>query len=263
MPELPQPTKNKVPPWVGTFFRDSYDSFERLMGVIHLSRRSIAGMRAMPRLKKALAAVQGKVQDEVEAQRVEKDAQLAQSEVENGFPVLHTFAVVALWSWLEHTIKGILVEHISRNPRTLKSGAFPKLKIKLGDYVALTKREQASYIVDLLEQETSSPLKQGINRFEILLDPLGLAGATPDNVTRQIYELQQVRNVIVHQNGRCDRRLRASCPWLKVKLGNQVTVSAPQLDLYAVAVSDYALEVLYRIGDSHGVDLRPSAANDT
>lgn len=262
MSDTPQPA-NKVPSWIGKYFQDSYDSLDRLMSVIHLSRRSIAGMRAMPRLKKALAAVQGKVQDEIEAQRVEKEAELAESEVENGFPVLHTLAVVAVWSWLEHTIKGLLVEYISRNRKALKSGAFPKLKIKLGDYVALTKREQASYIVDLLEQETSSSLKQGINRFEVLLESLDLTGSTPDSTARQLYELQQVRNSIVHQNGRCDRRLRTSCPWLKLKLGSQITVGTAQLELYAAAVSDYALEVLYRIGDGHGVDLRSSTPDGT
>jgi hypothetical protein len=262
MPDTPQPPNN-LPSWIGKYFRESYDALDRLMSVVHLSRRSIAGMRAMPRLKKAIAAVQGKVQDEIEAQRVQKDAELAQSEVENGFPVLHTLAVVALWSWLEHTIKGLLVEHIARNRKALKSSAFSKLKIKLGEYVSLTKREQASYIVELLEQETSSSLKQGINRFEVLLEPLNLTGSTPDNIAKQLYELQQIRNSIVHQNGRCDRKLRASCPWLKAKLGSQITVSATQLELYAAAVSDYVLEVLYRVGDGHGVDLRSTATNGT
>lgn len=228
------------------------------MHVIHLSRRSIAGMRAMPRLSKALAAVQGKAQNEAEAQRIQEDAELAKSEVEGEFPVLHTFAVVALWSWLEHAIKGLLAEHISHNRKALRSGTFPKLKVKLGDYVTLTRREQASYIVDLLEQETSSSLKHGINRFEVLLESLSLTGATPDKTSKQIFELQQVRNAIVHQNGRCDRRLRSSCPWLKLKLGSQIPVNASQLESYAIAVSDYALEVLYRIGDGYGVDLRSS-----
>lgn len=262
MSEAPPPI-GRIPPWIAKYFEESYDSLDRLMQVIHLSRRSIAGVSAMPRLKRAIAAVSGKVREEAEIERVEKDAELAKSEIANGFPVLHTLAVVALWSWLEHTIKGLLVEHISRNRKSLVRGAFSKLKIKLGDYVVLTKREQASYVVDLLEQEASSISKRGINRFEVLLESLNLTGVTPATTSKHIFELQQIRNAIVHQNGHCDRRLRSNCPWLKLKVGSQIKVNAAQLALYEIAVSDYALEVLYRIGDEHGVDLRSAPVDTT
>ena len=248
--------KKRVPPWVGDYFRQAYDSLERLIQVIHVSRRGIAGIQALPRLTKALAKVEGKEEDPNKAKLVEEDAALAKSEVEKDFPVLHTLAVVALWSWLEHLIKGLLAESLAKTPKHVQAPSFNKLKVKLSDYLPLNKREQAAYLVELLEQETSAALKRGVNRFESLLAPLGLSGEVPDTTAKAIFELQQVRNAIVHQNGRCDRRLRSSCPWLKIKIGAQITVGAEQLDVYSHAVGDYALDVLYRIGDQNGVNLR-------
>jgi hypothetical protein len=248
----------QVPGWVGEYFRQAYDSHERLLRVISISRRGIGSVTAMPRLTKALAKVQGKEEDPRVAKLIEEDAALAKSEYETDFPVLHSLAVVALWSWLEHLVKGLLVERIVHDRTTLQLPAFQKLKLKLSDYLSLTKREQAAYLVELLEQEASSTLKRGVNRFETLLDPLRLASAVSESTAKSIFELQQVRNAIAHQNGRCDRRLKSNCPWLKLKLGEPIAVSSKQLDSYATAAAEYSLDVLYRIGDHHGVNLRES-----
>jgi len=95
--------------------------------------------------------------------------------------------------------------------------AVQKLKVKLGDYILLSKAEQAHYLVELLEQDLASSLKQGVSRFENLLNPFSLGGPLPDGCAKTLFELQQVRNVVAHRNGIVDRRLKSECPWLKVK----------------------------------------------
>lgn len=151
------------------------------------------------------------------------------------------------------------MEYIAHNRKALEAPAFHKIRIRLGDYVALSKREQIAHIVELLAQDSSSVAKHGVNRFEALLDPLGLSGEIPKDVARTLFELQQVRNVIAHKNGRCDRRLRASCPWLKVKIGSNVSIGPGRLNAYGSAAREYVLEVLYRIGDMHGMSIRPTS----
>lgn len=123
----------------------------------------------------------------------------------------------------------------------------------------MSKREQAAYLVELLGQETASSLKRGVNRFDVLLDPFGLAGSTKDKAAEHLFELQQIRNAVAHQNGRCDRRLKANCPWLKLKLHSPIRISAQQIGSYFEATGEYTLELLYRIGDQYGADLRATA----
>lgn len=251
-------TKPKLPPWIGNYFRQAYDSHERLIRVIYVSRRGIASVTALPGLTRALAKVEGRAEDGDELKAVDEQAALAKSEAGDDFPVLHSLAVVAIWSWLEHLVKGLLIEHLAHDRKTLQLPAFQRIKVRLSDYISLSKREQAAYLVELLEQETTSALKRGANRFESLLEPLGLSGPVDEQVAKTLFELQQIRNAIAHQNGRCDRRLKTSCPWLKLKIGEPNRVSSLQLKSYADATAGYALNVLYRIGDDHGVNLRSS-----
>src|SRR5690606_7101680 len=107
-----------------------------------------------------------------------------------------------------------------------------KLKIRLGEYLQLSKSEQAAYLVELLEQEIASPLKKGVTRFESLLEPFSLSGGVSESCARTIFELQQVRNVSAHRNGIADRRLKIECPWLKVHIGQPVNVSTEMLVKY-------------------------------
>lgn len=245
--------------WLADFYDQAYVSFDRLMRVINVSRRGISSIRALPDLVMAIVNAEGKVEDSVPVKLIEEDAALAKSEIDKDFPVLHSLAVVALWSWLEHLIKGLLAESLARDPKCVQSIPFNKIKVKLSDYLPLSKKEQATYLVELLEQETSASLKHGINRFESLLATIGISGHIPASTAKAIFELQEVRNAIVHQNGRCDRRLRSSCPWLNTKIGKEITISSDQLNVYSNAVADYAVDVLYRIADKHGVNLREMA----
>ncbi|WP_313915957.1 hypothetical protein [Tahibacter sp.] len=153
-------------------------------------------------------------------------------------------------------MKDLLVRLLAHERKTLEHAVFQRISIKLSEYYKLNRIEQMAYLVEMLEKDTSSALKQGINRFETLLDAVGLSGKVPEDTSRAIFELQQVRNVIAHRNGRCDKRLRSQCPWLRLKLGQKVEIRARQLAVYHTAASDYALEVLYRVGDRYNCDLR-------
>jgi hypothetical protein len=85
-------------------------------------------------------------------ERSEKEAVLAATEVNKDFPVLHGLAVVALWSWLEHFVKGFLALWLLHHPGALNTAAIQRLRVRLGDYLQLDRDEQAHFLVELLEQ---------------------------------------------------------------------------------------------------------------
>ncbi|MDR3714067.1 MAG: hypothetical protein P4L51_14705 [Puia sp.] len=262
----PKNSKQKIPEWATNHFKQSLDSNELLFRIIHLSEKGIGVLRGMPQITKVLAKVENSTDDPKSLKRIEtaeKEAALAQTEMESGYPVLHGLAVVALWSWLEHFVKGFLTLWILHRRDALVVPVMQKLKIRFGDYIQLNKTEQAAYLVEMLEQELASSLKRGSNRFECLLDPFSLSGQLPEGCSKILFELQQIRNVMAHRNGKVDRRLKADCPWLKLRINQPVLVTSPMLRNYAEASVQFLVELLYRVGDTYGKDLRPKDSDAT
>lgn len=250
----------KVPAWITDHFTDSLNSHEQLLQIVEISARGISILRGMPKVVDVLSRVDGKSNDSDRVERLaraEKEASLAVAEAEKGFPVLHGFAVVALWSWMEHFTKGLVALWLMHRREAISVPAVQKLRVRLGDYLQLSKFEQAHLLVELLEQDLASPLKRGATRFESLLEPFNLTFPLPSGCGQTLFELQQVRNAIAHRNGRADRRLRTDCPWLKLKLNQPIHVSHQMLRAYAEASGQYLLCLLYRIGDVYGHNLRP------
>jgi len=184
-----------------------------------------------------------------------RTAELAENEIKTGFPLLHALAVVNLWTFLEALIHSFMCSWIKNIPNSLLIDPIPKLKIKIGDYERLNKAERISYIAELLDKELGAGLRHGVNRFEVLLEPLGLSGSIPDWVRRDIYELAQVRNAIVHRIGVTDRQLKNECPWLKLKLGDEIVVTHKMFTNYMEAAHSYVTELIYRVGEKYGVDM--------
>lgn len=254
----------KLPAWITDHFAESFESIKTLSRIVNISERGISVFRAMPRVLKAIAkakATENTPDTSKELESAEKEAVLAQQEVDKGFPVLHGLAVVALWSWIENFVKEFVVLWLVHRKDAYSAAALQKLKVKLGEYLQLSKSEQAHYVVELLEQDLASPLKRGVARLDSLLEPFALAATPlPDGCAKTLFELQQVRNAIAHKNGNADRQLRSACPWLKVKLDRPVPVSHEMLHRYTDACMQYWLVRFYDVGDRYAVDLRPDAA---
>lgn len=250
----------RLPKWIINHFTESFDAHEQLLRIVNVSQTGIRMLTGLPRLTKALAKFEKSLDADDEAirlKKIEANAILAESEIEKDYPVLNSLAVAALWSWLEVLVKDLAIGWIMHKPAAMYIPQIQRMNVKLGDYFQLNRHEQASHIVELLERDLASPLKKGTNRFDSLLEPFGISGPLDEKTTRAIYELQQIRNVIAHRNGKCDRKLKLSCPWLKVKIGDQVPITTKRLHALGEAVGEYGLQLLYRVGDAHGFDARP------
>jgi hypothetical protein len=254
----------KLPEWVTAHFHQCLDSHETLFRIIRISQRGISALRAVPKAIEVVAKMDGKSDDPLVKEKLgaaEKDAELSSQEIAKGFPVLHALAAVALWSWLENFVKGLVALWLMHRKDAYTGSAVQRLRIKLGEYLQLPKSEQAHYVVELLEQELGSPMKRGATRFESLLEPLSLTGSLPEGCAKTLFELQQLRNAIAHRNSVVDRKLRTACPWLRLRTGQPVKISGAMLHRYGEAAAQYLLAVLYRVGDLYGHDLREKGAS--
>lgn len=255
--ETELPKDRRMPAWAGDPFKSFIDDVERLKQVMQISERGIAMLRVAPKAAQALIRAEGDLSKPRRKQlRVaRKHASLAEREIREGFPVLHAWAVVALWSHLESLLRTFLASWLKNKRDAWTCEPVHSLRIQLGLYRTLPAPQRQFYIVELLEKETKSGLRSGINRFEELLKPFNLGGKVPKPIAHTLYELGQVRNLIAHSASRVDRRFKTACPWLKTKIGAPLHVSHDMIGDYFDAAMMYVTLLICRTAIVFGVDM--------
>jgi hypothetical protein len=246
----PAPTQGRVklPKWAVEELDLALDHIERLHQVLHLSMQGISMVRSVPNAIRILAEVDGKLEEEEttsQLKRAHAAAELAHREVEGGFPLLHAQASISLWAALEATIKTFLAKWLFQQPEAIQAKQLQNLKVHLGQYESLDRQDRCDYTVELLERDLEAPLKHGVDRFESLLQVIELSGPVEEEHKKTLFELQQVRNVLMHRRGIADKKLATACPWLKIEVGKPITLDHQAYGRYAKAVDGY-LAILIR-----------------
>jgi len=249
--------KKGAPAWATAPFRQFLENIERLYHVIHLSTRGISMLRGAPKMIEALMKVEGVSSGSKKAQldNARKEADLAQREVDFGFPVLHAWAIVGLWAYLESLIRVFVASWLKHKRSSWQVDQIQRLRIQLGEYQSIPREQKHAFVAELLEKELGAGLKCGVTRFEMLLEPFGLSGDIPEILRRTIYEFGQVRNVIVHRGATVDRQFAQACPWLNVQIGTDLQVSAEMFRRYYFAAGAYVTLLICRVGEKYGVDM--------
>ena len=99
----------------------------------------------------------------------------------------------------------------------------------------------------VLQRSIKSDLRPGIAGFEELLATVGFSGPVDRDIRDTLYELYQLRNVIMHQGGFADSRSVAACPRLGLEKGQKIKISSAEYRRYMDAVSEYVLIVINRV----------------
>jgi hypothetical protein len=257
-----QSASNCSPAWAFQPFKDFGDQVVRQYELLQLSKMGIDGIRGLPRLVEVLAKNDHTRDDAAKQHRLEnaqQQAELAQREVDEGFPLLHAYAALAMWSSLEASVRLFLARWLEHSKGALEVKAVQKLRVRIGEYESLKGEDRFFYILDLLEQDTAAPFRAGITRFEAILKPFGLSGAVDDEVQRDLFELNQIRNVLMHRGGRVDRRLVEACPWQGLMVGQQVIIDNHAIERYFHAVARYGDELLQRVEEYFAAELDRSS----
>lgn len=238
-----------MPEWATQPFHAFLEYCQNLDHILRLSKNGIYTIQVMPKVVEALGKVDFDEEPTTYEERLEnakQDAELAQKEVDNGFPLLHAQAVVSIWGCLESQVRAFLANWLAKEPGALLVNQVQKLKVQIGDYERLTPEERPYYILDLLERDMQSSLKQGVSRFETLLEIFGMGGAVDETVRKDLFEMHQIRNVVVHRQGIADKRLATSCPWLNIEPGEIIVVSHQDLRRYSEAALGYITRLVIR-----------------
>jgi hypothetical protein len=174
-------------------------------------------------------------------------ASFVEREVNSGFPLLIQHTLVALWGALDALTQDIAVAWLVNEPRVLSDASpFAKIKIPLLDFRQRSELQQAQYLVRELQRAQSADLKQGIGKFEIVLDAVGLSGSIPPGSRRSLLELSQTRHLLVHRGGIADDRFASACPWVGTGIGEKLTLDMQKYSEFFGAVHDYVYSLASR-----------------
>lgn len=187
--------------------------------------------------------------DEVYSERkrfIEKARVFTEAQMLRGFPYLYSLAAIRLWSILESAVSELVLCALRDYERAVNLPSVTALKGELLPFIRATPDEQAAFLLSLLTRQLRAPLMEGPGRFEEVLNSVQLGGKIDDWPRRAIFELSEVRNVIVHQNSRCDKRLAQKCPWLGLKPGEGCWPNAMWYEIYHSASMWYLLELQVR-----------------
>jgi hypothetical protein len=184
--------------------------------------------------------------------RASEVAMFAKSQHGNGFSYLFSLCSVRVWALIEALVDELVIECLHKPAECPDQKILAKLKGPLIEFRAALPDEQAEFLAETLKQAVDAPLKLGVGRFEALLAPVGIGGNVQDRVQKTLYELSQIRNVIVHKGGKADRRIVEACPWLKIERGEPVHVTDKMFKSYISSAYWYLLEVRGRLDERIG-----------
>jgi len=219
--------------------------------MVTVSARGISMIQGRPKVMETLSILREDedADSEVAAARLKaakKEAELAATESKEGFPLLYSWALISYWARLESLIKTVVATWLKHEKSIWQSEDVLKLKVKVSEYESLSRQDKCFYVADLLERDSDATLKRGINRFEVLLKPLGLSGSVPNKIKDTIYEMGQVRNLIVHRSAKVDRTFKKACPRYKIAIGKELKVTRQMISAYSNAMHLYVTLLIHR-----------------
>lgn len=197
----------------------------------------------------------GTVKRDVSAEQLEQQREqtmrlerFAHDQADRDFPYLYGVLSVRVWTILEDVVNSIVLERVADKAKIVDLPAFESLSIPLVPFLNADEQSRDELVLAALQQATKSRLKIGIGKFDSLLDAVGLDGGVPDAVRRAVVELSELRNVLAHRDGICDKRVSQRCPWLHLRAGDRVSISRKQFSAYSLLPQWLFIE-LRRRGD--------------
>jgi hypothetical protein len=152
-----------------------------------------------------------------------------------------------VWGTLEVMTEDLFVAALIARPEFLEQEVFQRIPIPLSDFLKSDREQQLRILYRLFNASSSE--KAGVNRFESPLNAVGLSGAVDKELSLNLMDLQELRNLIVHQSGIADSRFCQSQYGRSRfhKVGDEIPFGEPYFRLYCGSVLTYQRTVLERV----------------
>jgi hypothetical protein len=165
-------------------------------------------------------------------------------------PRRNGLTIVAAWSAFESSFDDFAKALIIEWPEALMDKDISKIKVPITQLFA-DGEEKAEVVLDGLKDTVGKT--SGVSRCEAILKYLGLNGTVPQEISAEIYHSQMIRHVWAHRAGIADTQFVGKTKKLGLSEGDLVAVDAAQLATYLTAILMYALIIMNRHRERHGL----------
>jgi hypothetical protein len=200
---------DKIPDYAFNPLRRCLDSIFIMRRLLELSIEGLHMVSGMPELLEKVSSISKQKDDSTHAnyQRSVEAAIFARNERDQGFPNLHAYTLVSTWGALEAGIEDMLVAILVNEPQMLSREEFAKTRVPLAKFEQLEKEERMRFLLTEVQRAENSGLAQGIATFEKVLRAFDLSGSVDTAIKDALWEMNHIRNVLVHRDSRADRVL--------------------------------------------------------
>jgi hypothetical protein len=247
-----------VPNWAQRILTDFRDYVEQDIKLGATSKRGLvrisAGLPVAERLWRLdLGEDRALTERDIASERLH--AEFAAGEIASDFRLLHSHSIVGVWGALETMVFDMATAWLLNVPNARQVEAVTRIKVSLALFDAMDEEDRMRSIVHELERGQGQ--RSGIDRFEMLLDPLFLTSSYPSVLAENLFIVQQIRNVFAHRRGVADGRFVTACPFIDLAVGDPVPVTTTVWHTCIDTIICYGLLVESRVAAHFGEEEVP------
>jgi hypothetical protein len=252
-------TEYANPSWAAPCAR-YMDYMIQTISFVNMTQRGADVLTKMPQTIDALMNASKIPKDEKDAHEKELKelkwaAELAKSEIESDFALLHSHTLMGSWGALEGMIKDLVISWMQHNPSVLDDPRITKVKVPLVEFQKMGDHDRLRFLVTEIQRDLGLELKSGATKFESLLALVGLGGSVHRKVRDALFECQNLRNLFAHRGGVADRKFVANCPHLKYSVGDTVKLGSRDFSRNFFGLMTYGVIILNRCRSIEGTRL--------
>jgi|GEM_PF-805423 len=220
----------------------------------HIHANGLNQLIARPKVLRILYDTIDNDDSKAELAEADRNAAYAEAARDNGHTLLLGHSVMGLWSALEAAVEDLACAWIQLHSETLEAPGLAKVRIPLAEYMRLSPDERTSLLIAEIQRDLRTELAVGVTRFEKLMNAIGLGGQLTDELRKALFEMWQVRNVLSHRGGVCDRKFTEACPWIELKIGERLVVEWHRFNYYLHATHAYSVILFNRCRIKSGLN---------
>lgn len=184
-------------------------------------------------------------------------AQFAAAEAADGHFRLCCQFLTSVWTSLEVMVEDAAKASIEYQPERLADPVFATATLALKKLTSDDERPILLRLVDLAYESVEKGNGAGVTFLESFLRLAGCDGSVDAATGSALYELQGIRNVVVHRRGVADERFVAQCPHLGATAGEQLPLTVDGAHRYWLAALRYSFVVCNRLIELEGGETLP------
>lgn len=171
---------------------------------------------------------------------------IADKEIGDAFITSYSEAIVTIYSIVEAAVSNVARLIFPLVPEVAEHDKFKKASIPFAKIIGMDTENIYEYFYELYEREVTQGGKYGYNRFDAILKPLNIetSGKLKNNQANDIFELAQVRNVVVHKLGIADKKFIEIFPNFGIQSGSRIVIKQEQFKKYYMACRDFVLAIV-------------------